>query len=624
MIEREVTFDGYRVEGVLGRGGMGVVYEAIQSSLERRVALKVLRTELAEDPAFVERFRREGKLQASLEHPHVLDVYEVGESAEGLFLAMRLVRGPTLAELLRAGDLDAERALNLLDQVAGALDAAHAAGLVHRDVKPQNVLVGEGDNAFLTDFGLSRAGTDSATVSRALGTVAYVAPEVIRGEPPSPASDRYAFAATLFHCLSGDVVFPRGSDAAVLYSHASEPPPPISECRTELPRALDGPFEHALAKDPADRPASARALVESVRETLGDDAVAGLGGPDLARRREPTPVTVPSAPATRAQRTAPPHRRLELLVAVALGAALIGAGVVALLGLGSDQVEAPVPAVAAGAQALGSDLGPPDRSLDCRGRAPSRDSPSCSIVQTALPGAQLLAPADGAIVGWAVRGARGEVALDVIRPGGNETTRVGRSQWESAGNPAPFHFPANLPVERGDQIGVELGPGAAIGVGPAEGATTERWLSPAGGAYGSPDRKPGTGFDHELLVRADFVPGAELRTPTQLTGAEADRAPDGRVRKREEVEISKPPTTVTVELVEVGDRVALDLVRGGRRVARTFLPGLIPGGEPIDVKTYTYEGERYSEVDVWWVNPNSGRLIFHFLNASLHQLQYVG
>src|SRR3712207_5035824 len=190
LIERGTSFGGYEVERMLGRGGMGVVYEAVQASLERRVALKVLRPELAEDPAFVQRLRREGSLQASLEHPHVLDVYEVGESPQGLFLAMRLIDGPTLAELLQEGELDATRALLLLDQVAGALDAAHAAGLVHRDVKPQNVLVGEGDVAYLADFGLTRPDAETLTASRpTLGTVAYVAPEVIRGELPGPASD---------------------------------------------------------------------------------------------------------------------------------------------------------------------------------------------------------------------------------------------------------------------------------------------------------------------------------------------------------------------------------------------------------------------------------------------------
>ncbi len=241
MIERGSNFGGYTIERLLGSGGMGVVYEAVQGSLERRVALKVLKPDLADDPAFGDRFRREGRIQAAIEHPNVLDVYEVGEVEDhGLFIAMRLVDGPTLADLLRAGELSAARTLELLEQVGGALDAAHEAGLVHRDVKPQNILVGDGDHAFLADFGLSKLGTDPASRSRpTVGTVAYVAPEVVGGQTPGPASDRYAFVATLFHCLTGDVVFPRGSEAAVLFAHAGEPPPRISSRRPELPASLD-------------------------------------------------------------------------------------------------------------------------------------------------------------------------------------------------------------------------------------------------------------------------------------------------------------------------------------------------------------------------------------------------
>ena len=169
----------------------------------------------------------------------MLEVYETGESDEGLFLAMRLVSGRTLLDLLRDGELDAVRALGLLDQVAGALDAAHEASLIHRDVKPQNVLVGEGDHAFLADFGLTSAGSDTTVASSRpiLGSVAYVAPEIVRGEEPTPASDRYSVAASLFHCLTGEVVFPRGSDAAVLYAHAAEPPPCSSRAATGAARA---------------------------------------------------------------------------------------------------------------------------------------------------------------------------------------------------------------------------------------------------------------------------------------------------------------------------------------------------------------------------------------------------
>jgi serine/threonine-protein kinase len=623
MIEWGVSFDGYRVERALGRGGMGVVYEAVQSSLDRRVALKVLRPELADDPGYAERLRREGRLQASLEHPHVLDVYEVGESPAGLFLAMRLVEGPTLSDLLREGGLDAERAIDLLDQVAGALDAAHSVGLVHRDVKPQNILVAEDDHAFLADFGLSHGGAEPETTTRpVIGTVAYVAPEVVHGQEPGPEADVYAFAATMFHCLSGDVPFPRGSDAAVLYAHANDGPPRISERRAGLPPALDEIFARALAKDPAERPASASALVANVRRALGD-RVADLGAPDVGGWRAPEFDAVLPQPDPTDRR--PRRVGLVVLIAATVLAGATGATAVALLDDGGEPAaELPVPGVPTGAEALGSTLGPPSASLDCRGGDPDPDSTPCSVAQTELPGAQLLVPADGKITGWTVRGASGELALDVIRARGEDTVRVARSQWEVAGNDAPTRFATDLPVERGDLLAVELGSGASIGVAEAEGAGTHRWFEPAGGLYGSPDRLAGTGFDYELLLRADFVAGAEPSKPEKLTGEEAAAAPDGDVRRRIEVEISQPPATVEVELVELDDRVALDMYRGDRRIERIFVPDLIPGGQPIDLKFYVYEGEEFSEVGVWWVNPNSGRAIFHFFNASERHIDFVG
>jgi serine/threonine-protein kinase len=623
MIEWGVSFDGYRVERALGRGGMGVVYEAVQSSLDRRVALKVLRPELAEDPGYADRLRREGRLQASLEHPHVLDVYEVGESPAGLFLAMRLVEGPTLSDLLREGGLDAERAIELLDQVAGALDAAHRVGLVHRDVKPQNILVDDDDHAFLADFGLSHGGAEPETTTRpVIGTVAYVAPEVVRGQEPGPASDVYAFAATMFHCLSGDVPFPRGSDAAILYAHANDGPPRISERRAELPAALDAIFARALAKDPAERPASASALVAEVRRALGD-RVTELGAPDVGGWRAPE---LDAALPRRGSDARRPRRvGVAAAIAVAVLAAATGAAAVALLDDEAEPVAGlPVPEVPAGAEALGSELGPPSASLDCRGGEPEPDSTPCAIAQTALPGAQLLVPADGKITAWTVRGASGEVALDVIRARGEDTARVARSQWETVGNDAPHRFTADLPVERGDLLALELGPGASVGVAETEGATTDRWFEPTGGAYGSADRSSGSGYDFELLLRADFVAGAEQTKPEKLTGKEAAAAPDGRVRERVEVEISKPRATVDVELVEVGGRVALDMYRGERRIERIFVPDLLPGGQPVDLKVYTYEGEEFSEIDVWWVNPNSGRMVFHFFNASERHIDFVG
>lgn len=620
-IQPSIEIEGYRVLRVIGRGGMGVVYEAVQSPLDRKVALKVLRPELAGDPAFVERFRHEGRLQASIEHPNVLDVYEVGQSGEGLFLAMRLVSGRTLLDLLRNGELDATTALDLLGQVGGALDAAHEAGLVHRDVKPQNVLVDRDGKAYLADFGLTRASGIETTAGGSrpmLGSVAYVAPEIVAGEQPTPASDRYSLAATLFHCLTGDVPFPRGSDAAVLYAHAAEPPPATSGRRPELPEAIDAPMAEGLAKRPADRPPTGLALVTRVRDALGVK-LGSLGPP-----HPPPAFEVPSGyllPPGRPGRRIP----LPVLLLALLVAAVAGAAAVYLLD-GEGPPEAPVPAVPEQAIALGSTLGSaPGLSLDCRGRTPDQDSPSCSISQSELPGEQLLVPEDGVITGWSVRGARGELALDVIRPRGGDTLRVARSQWESAGNDEPYRFPSRIPVEAGDRIGVELGPGASIGVDRTEGATTDRWLEPAGGAYGLPDKVPGSGFDYEVALRAELKPGKQLKPPRTLTGVAAERAPAGKVRGQAGLTVDEPRRQdLKLKLVELDDRVVLDVLESGRRTLRAFIPGLVPGGIPVELESYEYPGETFGEADIWWVNPNSGRAIFNYLLVRAGHLEGAG
>ncbi len=270
-LDNPTVVAGYRIDGRLGEGGMGTVYRATQLSLERVVALKLLTAELSADPAFRERFRREGLLQAALDHPHIVTVYEAGETDNRLFLAMRMVEGPTLKDLILRRQLDDRRALRLLTQVAEALDAAHAKGLIHRDVKPQNVLVGAGDHAYLADFGLTKGNDDEAMTETGqfVGTIDYISPEQARGGRATGRSDVYALTAVLCECLTGQVPFARSTEERALLAHLTEPPPRLSEMRTDIPAAMDEVIARGMAKEPEDRPASAGELMLQARRALG-------------------------------------------------------------------------------------------------------------------------------------------------------------------------------------------------------------------------------------------------------------------------------------------------------------------------------------------------------------------
>lgn len=266
---------GYRIDGVLGAGGMGVVYEATQLALDRPVALKLLPT-IRGSEEFRTRFRREAMLQAALDHPNVVPVYEAGESDDGLFIAMRLVRGRDLKQLTEDGEVPPTRVLALLAQAASALDTAHASGLVHRDVKPQNILVDDDDHAFLADFGLTKgAGERGVTLTgQYTGSLDYAAPEQISGKAYGPGADLYAFAAVLFEALTGEVVFPYDNQAALLNAHLNEPPPRASDRRPDLPAGLDEVIARGLAKRPEDRYRSATELVDAARAALASQPVA--------------------------------------------------------------------------------------------------------------------------------------------------------------------------------------------------------------------------------------------------------------------------------------------------------------------------------------------------------------
>jgi WD40 repeat protein len=273
-VEIGADFVGYRIEELIGQGGMGVVYRAYDLRLRRTVALKLIAPELALDERFRERFARETELAMALEHPNVVPIHDAGDADGRLYLAMRLVEGTDLKALL-VRPLEPAGALAICGQVANALDAAHAKGLVHRDVKPSNVLLDANEHVYLADFGLTRRLEDQglqAGEGRSVGTPAYLAPEQIEGKPVDGRADVYALGCMLFECLTGSVPFRRSSRLATAWAHLEEEPPRPSAERPELPTALDAVIARALAKEPEERYESCRELVQAAFAVTFDEA----------------------------------------------------------------------------------------------------------------------------------------------------------------------------------------------------------------------------------------------------------------------------------------------------------------------------------------------------------------
>ena len=266
---------GYRVEAFISRGGMAVVYRAHDRRLGRRVALKLLAPELSHNERFQQRFLRESRLAASLDHPNIVPIFEAGESRGRLYIVMRYVEGSDLKALLdREGPLDLDRTVSILRQVGAALDAAHARGLVHRDVKPGNILIASGtgredpDHVYLTDFGLTKRSSSlsgQTTTGRFIGTMDYVAPEQIGGKPVDARTDIYSLGCVLYECLVGEPPFDRDDEAALLWAHLVERAPRISARRPDLPAGLDAVLDKAMAKAPEDRFGACRDLVGDFR-----------------------------------------------------------------------------------------------------------------------------------------------------------------------------------------------------------------------------------------------------------------------------------------------------------------------------------------------------------------------
>jgi serine/threonine protein kinase len=268
-------FGPYELRSLIGAGGMGEVYQAYDTVKDRVIAVKLLRREFAADPSFQERFRRESRVAARLQGPHVIPVHDFGEINGVLYIDMRFVEGRDLKTVLAEnGPLDPPRATSIVAQVAAALDAAHACGLVHRDVKPENVLLNRDDFAYLVDFGIAHLGGETGLTSAgtAIGSCAYMAPERFTGGQVGPAADIYSLACLLYECLTGQPPFPVGNVTALMSAHILSPPPRPSATRPGLETALDGVIAWGMAKDPAARCSSAGELAR----TAGSAAASAL------------------------------------------------------------------------------------------------------------------------------------------------------------------------------------------------------------------------------------------------------------------------------------------------------------------------------------------------------------
>jgi serine/threonine protein kinase len=346
---------GYRLEQQIGRGGMAVVFGAYDERLERQVALKILAPVMAQDEAFRQRFIAESRAAAAVEDPHIIPIYEAGEADGVLFIAMRLVRGGDLRTLVAEhGPLALARAEWILSAVASALDAAHACGLVHRDVKPANMLLdvrpGRPDHVYLTDFGVSKTSVSSIGLTgngQFIGTLEYAAPEQILGQPVDGRADQYALGCAAFELLCGHPPYPGKELPAAMYSHLAAPPPAATAVRPDLPAAVDSVFARVLAKSPAGRYGSCQEFTGALRAALGltgttlDPAAANSFASQTARpdgagtdRRATSQLTAGGNAAARA-------RRFRTVLLSGAAAVILLAGAAAAVFLSRPQ--APVP-----------------------------------------------------------------------------------------------------------------------------------------------------------------------------------------------------------------------------------------------------------------------------------------
>jgi eukaryotic-like serine/threonine-protein kinase len=356
MVDSPTLLGRYRLEERLASGGMGAVWAATDERLGRRVAIKMLKDQLAEDPRFVERFRREARAVAALSHPHIANVYDYGEDGGNHFIVMELAEGRDLARILASeGPIDPSRTGSIGARICDALASAHRAGVVHRDIKPANVIIGAGDRVKVTDFGIARAAGDSTLTATGamIGTAGYISPEQASGTPVGPLSDIYSLGIVLYEMLTGAPPFVGDSPLSIAMQHVQSEIPSPSRVNPEVPADLDEIVARATAKEPEDRFPSADDIANALRGATDPSATAVMPGAAVGGAPQETrPLTreEPPEPRTRERPVGTPRRRsvTPLVIAALIGLVLL-AGVLILPRL-SD--EAP-PATGTGRDAGG-------------------------------------------------------------------------------------------------------------------------------------------------------------------------------------------------------------------------------------------------------------------------------
>ena len=413
----------YRLDAVIGRGGMGVVFRAVDERLDRTVAIKVLAPDLVGDPLVQERFLREARVAAAVEHPHIVPVFEAASAGGVDYIAMRYVPGSDLGRVLRReAPLDPTRALAIIEQVGDALDAAHARGLVHRDVKPSNVLLEDrgGEWAWLSDFGLTKRMDGSMALTREglVGTLEYIAPEAIEHGTVDGRSDQYALACVAYHCLSGRPPFVAESEAKLLHAHLHDTPPPLGG-GDAASSEVDAVLRRALAKQQAERFPSCRALAMELRRAVESTPVVGAAGAAVGRSAAPQSPTG-STPATRSDRLVPTlaARRRPILGAMLL-AGVVG-GSMYLLGqprqVPGDLAILPSNSTPA---SIAPTTSPTDRAVLA---ATASLEPSAGLTPRATPSPSSLTNPDGVLVFAANRGQGFDIWA--VSPDGGEPIRI--------------------------------------------------------------------------------------------------------------------------------------------------------------------------------------------------------